>query len=108
MTGQHGDYASYELIHESDYASYQLVFELSPSIGDCYAEFQIEQDQEIMQFVSVEGERFSAEEEAFFNSEINTALVLEDYDTPLDRMGTAVNSFFNMLVRPARLQPNPH
>jgi hypothetical protein len=108
MSGQHGDYASYELIFDNDYAAYQLEFELPATLEERYSEIQIEQDREIVKFIASEGERFSAEEEAFFNSDINAALVLEDYDTPLDRVGSVVNAFFNLLARPARLQPNPH
>ena len=108
MIGQNDmGYVSYEVVYDADYASYQLTYELE---GSDYQQVELLQDDEITRFVDV-GPQFSAVEEAFFNSEINPALVLEDYETRLDRLHNALSgvlerAWTRVTPRPV-LQPNP-
>ena len=84
------DYASYQLIYDDDYASYLVTCELAVSLGEHYEQVEVCQDNEIMRFVNMGGQ-FSAEEEAFFNSEIDPVLVLDQYETAGDRIQLALN-----------------
>jgi hypothetical protein len=109
MIGQNENkYASYEVVYDVDYTSYQLIYEIETS---AYEQVELLQDDEITKFIDVDVQ-FSVVEEAFFNSDVNPALVLEDYETRLDRLHSALsNALERAWTRAAPspiLQPNPH
>jgi hypothetical protein len=93
------DYASYELTWEYeayeltwDYEAVELVYELDSGSPNGYERMELQDGTLSVLYVEPAG--FSMDEEAFFSSEVNSVLVIEEpSDTISDRAHAALARF---------------